>query len=112
MTSITSGGWLPLALLLTLVAASIVGVAGPRDVSAADYTCFVAGSCTSPAQCSGDYYDRNGCTVQCFTIVGGGEINPAGSATCTSSTGGGSGGGGDDDYYDEDWWCGSPKGCY
>jgi len=47
--------------------------------------------CENDAWCSGDYYERSGCSYQCYNEVepGGGVIKKGSSASCSAGGGGG-----------------------
>jgi hypothetical protein len=67
--------------IAALAALGIVGLSG-RYANATEYSC-ASGSCPNVSTCNGDSYERNGCSIQCYTNAGGGEIKKSGNAGCS-----------------------------
>lgn len=76
-----------IAFALVMLAMSL----GVSTKDASGFSCALPNQCLNDASCSGQYYTRSGCSIQCYNDCGGGgQICPGPSATC--STAGGPGG--------------------
>ncbi len=68
-----------------IAAAVFLAVASHWRAGAMEHDCFQEGTCPNHASCEGDFFDREGCQIQCFVRGGApGEIERAGSACCAA----------------------------
>lgn len=77
-------GRLTVKLSIVALTAALVALGGERTTVANSAKIFKCTSrfCTGDNGCSGDLYERMGCSMYCFDIIGGAEINKTGYADC------------------------------
>lgn len=68
------------------LAATLAALGGEKTALANPEKAFkcTTRSCANNNGCLGDLYDRNGCVIVCYEIVGDGEINWSGQAECVN----------------------------
>lgn len=76
-----------MALAISALLVVLVLSLGLTTKDAAGFSCALPNTCLPDASCSGTYYTRSGCSIQCYNECpgGGGQLCPAGSATCSSA---------------------------
>jgi hypothetical protein len=104
-----------LGTFVLLAVALLSGAIGSRQPTlAAEFTCQTQ-TCVNPSKCSGDHFNRSGCSITCYKDQGSvGEVVWSGSANCSTTPpagGGGGGGGTEGGGCWSDWDCAAGESC-